>query len=117
VEIETWRIGATDYSVQFTPDDSGKLRKVSISPHKIKDSGGRALDPPVFDALNTLLVEKYGKPDSQTSSVQGQVQQRVHVWALPTTTIQLQSIGSTRFVMNLVTLTYTRKDKAALDAL
>jgi len=115
--IKSWSIGATDYEVLFLLNDEGKLRMVQISPHAIKDSGGRPQSPPVFDVLNTMLVEKYGKADSETSGIEEQRQTRTRVWVLPTTVIELRSMTHLRFGFNSVTLTYRKKDKAALDAL
>jgi hypothetical protein len=80
VGIENWPIGDHNYHVYFFTGTDGVLKKVQISPHSVVGPYGLPVHPPVFEELNRLLTEKYGKPDTETSTMQEGVDTVTESW-------------------------------------
>ena len=88
IGLDRFEIGTIAYKVQFCPDADGRLSSVILAPIDLSD-----MNEVVFQKLEQLLVEKYGRPYKAEDGVA-----RNRQWTFQTTVIELalSSIPGTR---------------------
>jgi len=100
VHIPELDVAGTKFHVYFTPDKDGLLSSVLFSPI---GSPAQGLDA-VFQELQNLLVDKYGRPWKTDEQGNSEIQ-----WSFPTTVITLSRIKVSGFGTQFVHLQYKRK--------
>jgi hypothetical protein len=109
VGIESYALAGHKYKVSFVVNEKGKLHKVSLD---LQEEGNES----IFESLEKLLTEKYGKPSYQNNRRNdgnlAQSLSRETMWSFSKTTITLtyyELIASSS--MHVVLLTYKAKNK------
>jgi hypothetical protein len=101
VQIKSFPLAGSDFHVLFQSDKDGRLQAVLLSPIGTPSEGFDYL----FQNLQNLLVEKYGRPWSSTEGHQTKIQ-----WSLKTTTITLSQAKFPGIDIQILNLHYKRKD-------
>jgi hypothetical protein len=99
VQIKSLDLAGTKFSVTFVSDEKGCLSSVLLHP---SDKG--PLDS-LFQTLENMLVEKYGRPWSSNADHETKIQ-----WSLKATTITLSHLKYPGLPVEILNLQYKRKD-------
>jgi len=98
--MESVKIGPVDFRAYFVLDAKG-LREVYLVPVAPSDA-----NEVVFQAVESLLVDKYGKPWTRDRTSQ---------WTFPTTKITLRYTELKNIGMQVLNLDYVRRDDGAVS--
>ena len=105
VHIKSFDLAGAAFHVLFQSDKDGRLQAVLLSPVGDPAEGIDHL----FQTLQHLLVEKYGRPWTSTEGHETEIQ-----WSLKTTTIALSRVKFPGMDIQILNLHYKRKS-ADLD--
>ena len=105
VHIKSFDLAGAAFHVLFQTDQDGRLQAVLLSPVGDPAEGIDYL----FQTIQNLLVEKYGRPWTSTEAHETEIQ-----WSLKTTTITLSRVKFPGIDIQILNLHYKRKS-ADLD--
>jgi len=105
VHIKSFDLVGASFHVLFQSDKDGHLQAVLLSPVEPPAEGIDYL----FQNLQNLLVEKYGRPWTSTEGHETEIQ-----WSLKTTTVTLSRIKFPGMDIQILNLHYKRRS-ADLD--
>ncbi len=97
VHMPTYDLAGVAFHVYFVPGSDGKLESVLLNPVGEPAEGFES----VYQRLQNLLVEKYGRPWNSTEGSTHEMQ-----WSRPTTTIALSLIRLPAIKMAMLHLQY-----------
>jgi len=100
VHIKSFDLAGAAFHVLFQADKDGRLQSVLLSPVGTPAEGINYL----FQNLQNLLVEKYGRPWTSTEGHGTEIQ-----WSLKTTTITLSRVKFPGIDIQILNLHYKRK--------
>jgi len=99
--IPSFQLAGASFHVYFIPDNDGHLKSVVFSPLDVTREGLDFL----FQRLQNLLIEKYGRPWKSTEQANTEIQ-----WTFKTTTIILSRTQVKDFGTQFVSLRYKQKE-------